>query len=72
LSNHREKTLARRANLLDSEEMKIDEDEKKKKKKKRPKKTEEPETVAEPENVVEAKPSETPDAADATEKNVDV
>ncbi|MBQ7813520.1 MAG: tRNA (guanosine(37)-N1)-methyltransferase TrmD, partial [Thermoguttaceae bacterium] len=72
LSNRREKTLARRPDLLDGEEMKIDEDEKKKKKKKRPKKTEEPEAVAESEKVVEAKPSETPEAADATETNVDV
>lgn len=72
LSNRREKTLARRPDLLDGEETKIDEDEKKKKKKKRPKKTEEPETVAESENVVEAKPSETPEAVDATETNVDV
>jgi tRNA (guanine37-N1)-methyltransferase len=71
LSNRREKTLARRPDLLDGEEMKIDEDEKKKKKK-RSKKAKEPEQVAELENSVEAKPSETPEAADATENNVDV
>lgn len=70
--NRREKTRTRRPDLLDGEETKIDEDEKKKKKKKRPKKTEEPEPVAESENVVEVKPSETPEAADATETNVDV